>query len=181
MLIAQQKKKENIAEYLLYMWQVEEMLRACKFDMELVREYIVDKFNQPETVKKEIEDWYENLAEMVKNEHIQEKGHLQINKNLVSDLTHLHQELLKSPSESVYASVYYQTLPYIVELRSKGDKEVSEIETCFTALYGVLMLKMQGKEVSSETENAIKQISKLIALLAKKYKDENEENIDHGG
>ena len=27
MIIAQQKRKENIAEYLLYMWQVEDMIR----------------------------------------------------------------------------------------------------------------------------------------------------------
>ena len=177
MLIAQHKKKENIAEYLLYMWQVEEILRACKFDMEVVRRCIVDKFYQPEPIKREIGYWYENLVEMAIKEQIQEKGHLQINKNLISDLTRLHRELLKSPAGSAYVSVYYQTLPYIVELRSKGDKDVSEIETCFTALYGVLMLKMRGEEICSETKIAIDQIGKLIGLLSIKY---HEENINHG-
>ena len=32
MIIARQKRKENIAEYLLYMWQVEDLIRANKFD-----------------------------------------------------------------------------------------------------------------------------------------------------
>ena len=32
MIIALQKKKENIAEYLIYMWQVEDLLRACQLD-----------------------------------------------------------------------------------------------------------------------------------------------------
>ena len=34
MIIARQKRKENIAEYLLYMWQVEDLIRANKFDMD---------------------------------------------------------------------------------------------------------------------------------------------------
>ncbi len=36
MIIAQQKRKENIAEYLLYLWQVEDLLRACKLDIDTV-------------------------------------------------------------------------------------------------------------------------------------------------
>ena len=28
MIIAQKKRKENIAEYLLYMWQIEDLIRA---------------------------------------------------------------------------------------------------------------------------------------------------------
>ena len=38
MYISQQLKKQNIAEYLLYMWQVEDLIRANNFDMEKIRE-----------------------------------------------------------------------------------------------------------------------------------------------
>ena len=34
MIIAKQKRKENISEYLLYMWQVEDLIRANHLDME---------------------------------------------------------------------------------------------------------------------------------------------------
>ena len=37
MLIAREKKKNNIAEYILYMWQLEDMLRALKLDMEHIK------------------------------------------------------------------------------------------------------------------------------------------------
>ena len=40
MLIAREKKKNNIAEYILYMWQLEDMLRALKLDMEQVDRYL---------------------------------------------------------------------------------------------------------------------------------------------
>jgi len=37
---------------------------------------------------------------------------------------------------------------------------------------------MQGKEVSAETLEAIKQISAFLALLAEKYKDDMEGKLD---
>ena len=54
-----------------------------------------------------------------------------------------------------------------MELRAKGaDRDVPEIETCFDALYGVLMLKLQKKEISEETQKAIKVIGDLLAILS---------------
>jgi flagellin-specific chaperone FliS len=108
----------------------------------------------------------------MKSEGVQEKGHLQINKNIIIDLTDIHLRLLKDPKESEYIGVYYNTLPYIVELRSKTtDKEVPELETCFTALYGYMLLNIQKKEISKETQAAITQITSLLRLLSKKYKE----------
>lgn len=171
MIIASQKKKENIAEYLLYMWQIEDLLRAYKFDINAVKANIVDRYDQPEEVKMEILDWYGYLIDMMRTEEVQTSGHIQINKNVLIDLTDLHLRLLKAPKEQFYAAAYYQTLPYIVELRSKaGDDPHGEIETCFDALYGFLLLKMQQKPVSEETMKAIKQISTFLALLSDKYK-----------
>ena len=41
MLISRQLRKENIAEYVLYMWQVEDIIRAYGLDLgRLRREYI---------------------------------------------------------------------------------------------------------------------------------------------
>lgn len=176
MLIARQKKKENIAEYLLYMWQVEDMIRAYNLDIEAIRKNIIDKFNQAEPVKQEMQDWYEGLIEMMRLEHVEQSGHLQINKNVIIELTGLHSELLKNPSEMDYSTSYYKTLPFIVELRTKNsDKDIYELETCFSALYGFMMLKLQGKEVSGETQAAISQISSFLRLLTTKYIKAQEE------
>lgn len=173
MIIARQKRKENIAEYLLYMWQVEDLIRANKFDMEAIRRTIVDKYNQPDDVKEEIARWYEELIEMMRTEGVMEKGHIQLNKNVIIALTDLHLRLLKSSKEMVYGAAYYKTLPYIVQLRAKsGGEELLELETCFNALYGYLMLKMQGKEISAETMEGMKQISAFLAILAEKYRED---------
>lgn len=179
MLIAKQKKQDNIAEYLLYMWQIEDLIRANKLDIHLIKQNIIDNFDQPDNVKEEMVGWYEGLVEMMKLEGVTEAGHLQINKNVIIELTDLHLRLLKSPKEPEYIATYYKTLPFIVELRSKSeDKSTPEIETCFSALYGFLLLRLQNKEVSGETQSAISQISSFLRNLAIKYKAEKEGKLE---
>ena len=171
MIIARQKRKANICEYLLYMWQVEDLIRANHFDMDEIRDKVIARYNQPDEVKEEIARWYEELIEMMRSEGVKESGHIQLNKNVIITLTDLHLRLLKSPKEMIYGAAYYKTLPYIVQLRAKsGGNDIPELETCFTAVYGYLMLRMQGKEISAETLDGIKQISSFLALLAEKYR-----------
>lgn len=173
MIIAKQKRKENIAEYLLYMWQVEDLIRANHFDIDSIRRTVISQYDQPDEVKEEIARWYEELIEMMHSEGVMEKGHIQLNKNVIITLTDLHLRLLKSPKEMIYGAAYYKTLPYIVQLRAKsGGEELPELETCFNAIYGFLLLRMQGKPVSPETQDAIKQISSFLALLAEKYRED---------
>lgn len=177
MLIARQKKEESIAEYLLYMWQVEDMLRSLDLDIDRVQPVLVDPVYPALEQRKEARDWYEGLIMMMKSEGVQKEGHLQVNKNVIIELTDLHLRLLKDPKESEYIGIYYHTLPHIVALRAKGaGKDIPELETCFTALYGYLLLKLRKKEISAGTEAAIAQISKLLRLLSVKYKMLDKEN-----
>ena len=179
MLIAKQKKEENIAEYLLYMWQVEDIIRANNLDIDKIQHNIIDKFDQPDEVKFEIREWYQGLIEMMKHDGVSEKGHLQINKNVIINLTDLHLSLLKSPANTLYSGNYYKTLPFIVELRAKaGTEALPEIETCFSALYGYLILRLQQKEISGETQAAIAQISSFIRMLSEKYKQEQNGQLE---
>ena len=174
MFTASQKKKENIAEYLLYMWHIEDIIRANALDLEKIEENIIQKYkNLSDKEKHELKEWYESLIDMMRREGIIEKGHLQINKNIVKDIFSLHKKLLASEKHKEYTEEYYKTLPYIVELRAKsGEKKTDEIETAFNALYGIMMLRIAGKEISSETNIAIKQISHFIALLSKYYRQD---------
>ena len=171
MIIAQKKRKENIAEYLLYMWQVEDLIRANNFDMDSIKRTVISHYEQPEEVKEQIAQWYEEIINMMREEGVMGKGHIQLNKNVIITLTDLHLKLLKTPKEMIYGAAYYKTLPYIVQLRSKsGGYDLPELETCFSAVYGYLVLRMQGKEISAETLEAIKQISSFLAILAEKYR-----------
>jgi hypothetical protein len=171
-------KQENIAEYLLYMWQTEDIIRACDLDIDKIQQNLIEPAHLSEEEKKEAHDWYEGLIMMMKSEGVQKEGHLQINKNVITDLTDLHLRLLNDPKEAAYLATYYKTLPFIVELRAKSNrKDIPELETCFTAVYGYLLLKLQKKEISKETQAAINRIIRFLRLLSEKYKtiDQEEE------
>ena len=89
MYISQQLKKKNIAEYLLYMWQVEDLIRANGCDMERIRKNIIEPYPATDEQKKELARWYEDLINMMQQEGVLEKGHVQINKNIIVWLTDL--------------------------------------------------------------------------------------------
>lgn len=172
MITASEKKKENIAEYLLYMWQIEDLIRANNLDIDKIQSTIIDQYKDlTEQQRKDMREWYESLIDMMRREEVAEKGHLQINKNVLLQLNDLHRQLMGDQKFATYAAQFYHTLPIIVELRAKaGENKADEIETCFNALYGILLLRLQGKEISEETLKAAQQISKFLAVLSMYYK-----------
>ena len=179
MFISKQLKENNIAEYLIYMWQVEDMIRANGCDIEKIKKNIVEAYPLTEEQKVELTQWYIDLIEMMRRENVMEKGHLQINKNIITWLTDLHLQLLRSSKFPYYSAAYYKALPYIVELRAKGaNKEEPELETCFEALYGILLLKLQKKEISEETRKAQEAISTLLAMLSNYYIEDKKGELE---
>lgn len=176
MQIAKTKRKDNIAEYLLYMWQAEDIIRSMHFSIDAIQEHIISQY--PPQEQDDTRYWWENLIEMMQKENLRDHGHLQINKNVILQLTDLHLQLLKSDKFPEYGAEYYRTLPYIVQLRAKaGTQQAGELETCFNALYGILMLRLQHKSVSAETTQAIQQISKLLAMLAAYFKKDEQKPL----
>jgi hypothetical protein len=178
MFISQQLRKNNIAEYLLYMWQVEDIIRAYGCSITALRREYISKFDYDEEKKEELTDWYGDLITMINQEGCREGGHLQINKVVMQQLIELHEQLLASPKFPFYNAEYYKVLPFIVELRNRGaNKDENEIETCFNALYGTMMLRLQKKEISQNTQHAIKEITTFIGMLSDYYKKEREEGL----
>ncbi len=178
MFIASQKRKENIAEYLIYMWQVEDLIRANNLDLDRITKSVIDRLPVDAVQHKQVVDWYESLIDMMRRENVESKGHLQINKNVLNDLVRLHQRLLSEPKFANYTAQFYKALPFIVELRSHaGAEPAGEIETCFNALYGTLLLRLQGKDVSQATVEAIAQISKFIGMLAAYHKLDQDDKL----
>ncbi len=175
MIVAKEKRQSNIIEYILYMWQVEDLIRAYKFDLESIKTSVIPQYKITGDILKETIEWYDNLIEMMKLEQIVEKGHLQVLINLVNDLNRLHLELLNKPEEIAYKHIYNATLPFIKEFDAKtGNKLSNDIELCLTGIYSQFLLKLQGKEVSKGTQEAIKSFSNFLAFLGGKFKEEQE-------
>ena len=60
MFISQQLRKTNIAEYILYMWQIEDIIRAYGCDLTLIRKDYISRFDLTEEQREEMIDWYGN-------------------------------------------------------------------------------------------------------------------------
>ncbi len=200
MFVAKELRKKSVAEYLLYMWQIEDIIRAYGCSLTRIRTEYIDQFQYTDEQKEEEEDWFGDLVRMMNQEGCREGGHLQINKVLMQGLTELHKELLQSSKFPFYSAEYYRVLPFIVELRGKtkrtADKMAktndnrlkdvasqlskSEIEICFDLLYGVMMLRLQKKEITPETECALKEVTTFIGMLSDYYIKDKTEGLDFG-
>ena len=170
MFIATQLKKQNIIEYLLYMWQIEDLIRALDLNINKINEKIVEPYQLSEMDKKTLYDWHESLIEMMLTENVQTVGHIQLNKNIIIQLNDFHFELLNSGMMSDYNSRYYRLTPYLSQLRQKqNNPEISDIELCFNFLYGIMTLRMQKTEITPETLQVKDEISKFMTLLNEYY------------
>ena len=188
MFVAQELKKKSIAEYLLYMWQVEDIIRAYGCSLTRIQNEYISRFDFTDEQKEEETDWFGDLIRMMNGEGCRENGHLQINQIVIQQLSELHAQLMQSSKFPFYNAEYYRVLPYIVELRQRsntqdnlqmnGKTDVNEIETCMTALYGVMMLRLQKKEISENTQHAVKEITTFIGMLSDYYKKDKEEGLE---
>ena len=187
MIISEKLRSTNRAEYILYMWQVEDLLRAYNFDVERLTKEYISQFKLSDEEKQKMAQWYADLSQMMLSEGLRTKGHLQIIKNTLSELEELHNKLLQSEKFPYYRQMYYKVLPYIVELRSKTgtqkgsgveQNESTELETLFNALYGTLLLRLQHKEISAQTTQATGDISTFLGQLSDYYFKDKQKPIE---
>ena len=173
MIVAQKLRKQNITAYIIYMFQVEDIIRAYGLDIERICKEYLPRFQYTEEQIADQREWYTGLIRMMQEEGVRESGHVQVVKNTLLLMYERHQELLADSKQPFYSAAYSKALPYIVELRSKGmGKEKNEIENCVDALYGATVLKMQGRELSDQTKQALQPMTHLLEMLSKLYKTE---------
>jgi len=170
MLVAHEKLKTNIVEYILYMYHIEDMIRANHFNIEELERNVISKYELATNKQDEVRAWYKDLiAQMKKNGAIDE-GHISSLREMVFILNDLHIQLINTLQEDSYLEQYQYALPFIMELKDKmGNPELTEIEVCINGLYGYMLLKMKGNVITAETSEAIKVFSQLLRYLSKKY------------
>jgi hypothetical protein len=167
MLIAQNKLKENIAEYILYLWQIEDLLRALNFDSDSIYKTLIAPLNVTKEKKQEILYWYLSIIELLKEEKKEKFGHNYYSLSIIGELNKLHLSLLNEDAK--YRSLYDAAKDDITLFKEKSSKETSDIETAFDALYAKLLLNMKHERISVETSAAFDRITRLIAYLSAKF------------
>ena len=167
--IARQKRDENIAEYILYIWQLEDLLRALKFDPRAVRDTLVTPRDASEEWSRQALEWYMEIAELLTKEGKTEGGHLDHTLHLVGEINDLHMMLMEQPAGRKYRDLFERLAPALPALRSTlGRDDVSDIELAFRALYAAMLYKMKGDHTEAATE-VVALVSPVVAALADMY------------
>lgn len=170
MHIAQQKLRENIAEYILYMYQIEDVIRGFQFDIDRIMNEFVRPQLPDESFLPSYRAWYQGLIADMKSERITESGHRMELHEIMVELSYLHNSLLSVVNDEKYRALYDRALPFIEDLKSKSNlKDKNQIEICFHGLYMKLLLRLQGKDISAETEEAFDSMRIVLAYLSRAY------------
>ena len=142
-------KRDNIAEYILYLWQIEDYLRA---------------FPQNADATPELHD----LHEMMHREGVLEGGHLQLANNALGELEEMHKQILNE--DAMYRAAIMRLQPSLNLLKAKTDRPtMSDIEACLTLLYQIMLLRLQKKEITPETADVQQRATQLLQFLSKTY------------
>lgn len=174
MYIAKQKRADNIAEYILYLWQLEDLLRALQFSPEAIFSQLVEPQKALSDIEKEqLLVWYVDITELLTKEGKSEHGHLEHTLHLIADLNHLHLQLMELPVGEDYRKLWYNVKDELPALRKVlKNEEVSDIELCFRALYAVMLYHIKGdKDAADKINGVITLISPLIAKLAALFRE----------
>ena len=169
--LAQARRRENIAEYILYLWQLEDLLRALQFSPEAIySQLIAPRTELAEEQKPTFLMWYLDIASLLRQEGKEEKGHLEHTLHLIQDLHDLHLQLLKLPAGAHYRQTFARLESELPRLRSvMGNPGMSDTELCFRALYAVMLYRIKGQGDKTAVADTLEVVSPVIAELAALY------------
>ena len=143
-------KHDNIAEYILYIWQMEDYLRAFPEHAEATPEL-------------------HELNEMMHREGITASGHLQLAQIALGELEDLSEQMLNE--DALYRAAMFRLQPSLNLLKAKTDRPtMSDIEACLTLLYQIMMLRLQKREITPETTDVQQRATQVLQFLSRTYK-----------
>ncbi|MFI3267034.1 MAG: DUF4924 family protein [Rikenellaceae bacterium] len=182
MLTAQSKRKENIAEYILYLWQLEDLLRALKFSPKDIFAHLIEPFEGLDQMQQQdILIWYMDIINLLREEGKEQNGHLDHTMHLIDDMNNLHLQLLKFPIGADYRAVYSNVEAEIPGMKERlGRKDMSDVELFMKALYAVVLLRIKNKGNDNDPyiNDVMTLISPVVAALADMYRKVETGEVD---
>jgi hypothetical protein len=163
--VAENKKSQNLPEYLIYMYQMEDLIRSYGGNLEEIRQYVISHYPISDEEKIEIGDWFSELTSSMQSEQIMQKGHLKKLHELVGQLAEIHWNLLKTNQN--YFETYAKAKPHILDavLEAKGENLGNEIQICLNGIYGLLLCRLLGKKVDPKQLEAADVFGQVLSML----------------
>lgn len=172
MINPEEKRKENVIEYVLYLFHTEDILRSLSLNLITVEEVLIEPENLKPEEKIALKNRYESMIEEMERLNLENSGHIEEVYQIIGELSYLHNTLLTKLNDKTYEKLWNEALPFLKELESKANETAKNpIELCFNGLYGVMVLKMKKQKVSDPTVAAMQTLSNLLKYLGKTYKE----------
>lgn len=166
-----EKKRNNIASYVISMWHIEDLMRANDFDMRKLEDELITPMDGDERARAEVRAWYSGVIDRMKEQGLQRQGHLSEVEEVLTDLEFLHQTLVDVLNDPEYDKLFEAAKPGITALQKQADEQAEgPITTCFTAIYGVMVLRARKRAVSAATAEAEGHMRRLLEKLGQHYK-----------
>ncbi|MFR9650857.1 MAG: DUF4924 family protein [Rikenellaceae bacterium] len=182
--IARSLRRTNIAEYILYLWQLEDLLRSVQFSPEAIyTKFVQSRTDLSPEQQHALLSWYVELGELLEREGKREIGHSDHTLHLIADLNDLHLRLQELPIGARFRTLWVTTKEALPDLRAAiGDNDklsdISDVELCFRALYASILYRIKGVDGRNAVEHTLAYVSPLIAELAKIYGEVEQGEID---
>ena len=167
MTTAEEKREQHIVEYILYVWQMEDLVRAVGLDLGGLRNHLSSAY-AGDRLEAELV-WFGELIRALRSENKTGSGHVSSLDEVMIELTYLHQTLLNVLKDEEYRSAVEKAKPHIAAMAERGAEQRTELDAMLVALYGWLVLRMGGKSVYPETEESLAVIRDWANLLGGRY------------
>jgi uncharacterized protein DUF4924 len=171
MVKAEQKKNENISEYIIHMFKTEDLIRTFEFDLNRISKQIISNIRISNDERKELILWYASIIEDMQSQKIENSGHLIEINNLIEKLLGLHNKL--ETEDEVYKKISLKAEPFIKNQIEESQNTIDNpIIICLNAIYGFLLLKLNGKIISEQQQQMLETFGDLLSYLNFHYQQE---------
>ena len=170
MLHPNYKKEDNIAEYILLMYQIEEIIRILNFNEESVLSVFTGEGEGENDQIDKLRIYYRTIMKDMRDQGIDKKGHLEELKEIVLELIYLHNTLLTIVNDDKYKSLCESSYDDIVAFKLKSNLQKNhDVEVLLHAMFMKMQLKLRKQEISAETEQSMEKLRAQLAYLSKEY------------
>lgn len=163
MSTAATKRAAHIVEYVLYVWQMEDLVRALGFDAGAIRGVMAGG-EEADLV------WMLELSRDMERQNLQESGHVDHVVETLTELALLHDLLIGPMADKGYVKAFETAsaqLEVVAQKAGKSGGVEHPVMTMMTALYGWLVLRLRKERVTAETESAMVAIRNMANALAR--------------
>lgn len=162
---------ENVAEYLLYVYQIEALVRSLDFNVETIdQQLIAPVFEDPKQRQEQLQ-WYAQIVAEMQQRQLLKEGHLEQVDEILVELIYLHNTLLTILNDDKYKGLCEHANEALQAFKVKSNMpNRHDVEVLLHAMFMKLQLKMKKQEISPETEAAFDLFRIQLAYLSKQYK-----------